>query len=226
MKKINNLKKAKNPFVFYARLSLTLATGKAVSSTRNLLEILRTCPDSVIYAHSHRFLQTHQFAGTSPANDFSLWASHALGDEELAEKLGVIEPLSYSSLEQIRKDLVSILSRHLESHTDNRTAPPGQELHLLSSVRFSVSTGLKAWDLEEFQESLQKSSPSTIYLHAFESRLRSAQGISDFSKWLEEEIDEANLAQEIAELDPHAQTLSKIKEDILKMTQQRLEAKK
>ncbi len=223
MKNKHILQKAKNSFVFYARLSLTLATGKSVSTARSLLEALKTCPDSVIYAHTHRFLQVHQFTGPSPANDFSLWASQALGDEELAEKLGVIEPLSYSSLAQMRKDFISILSRHLESRTDNRSVPPGQELHLLSSIRFSIPTGQKAWDLEEFWKSLQKSSPATLYLHAFESRLRSSQGISDFSKWLKEEIGEAELAQKIADIDPHAQTLSEIKENILAMTAQRLE---
>ncbi len=222
----NILQKVKNPFVFYARLSLTLATGKSASTARNLLEALKTCPDSVIYAHTHRFLQVHQFTGLSPANDFSLWASHALGDEELAEKLGVIEPLSYASLAQIRKDLISILSRHLESQTDNRSSHPGQELHLLSSVRFSIPTGQKAWDLEEFWKALQKSSPATIYLHACESRLRSAQGVSDFSKWLRDEAGEEDLAQKIGDLDPHAQTFSEIKENILNMTAHRLEERK
>ena len=80
--------------------------------------------------------------------------------------------------------------------------------------------------MEEFWKALQKSSPATIYLHACESRLRSAQGVSDFSKWLREEAGEEDLAQKIGDLDPHAQTFSEIKENILNMTAHRLEERK
>ena len=156
------LKKADNPFYFYARLSLTLATGRTVLDAQGLLDVLKTCSDSVLYAHTHRFLQAHQFMGAGPSNDFSVWASHALGDEELAEKLGVIEPLGYSNLEDLRKDIVSALSRHIEGQFYPRKAPAGRELHILSAVRFSIRTGDRAQDLKEFFEALKKASPATI----------------------------------------------------------------
>lgn len=224
MKKSKTLKKARSPFHFYARLSLTLATGNSVSDAEGLLNVLKTCPDSVIYAHAHRFLQAHQFAGAGPSNDFSVWASYALGDEELAEKLGVIEPLGYPSLEDLRKDVISALERHIQGQQYPRKAQAGRELHILSSTRFSIPTGETAWDLRGFVRALKKASPATVYLHAFESRLRSAKGVSDFSVWLKEELEEGELAREIGGLNPHAQTLAELKRKILEMTQKRMEA--
>ena len=140
----------------------------------------------------------------------------------MAEKLGVIEPLGYANLEDLRKDIVTTLSRHIESQPYLHKAPAGRELHILSSIRFSIRTGDSARDLTEFHDALKKASPATIYLHAFESRLRSSKGVSDFSVWLENDLDENDLARQIGELNPHSQPLLELKQKILEMVATRM----
>ena len=54
-----NLRKAKEPFLFFSRLSLTAATGVRAGDLGELLDGIKTVPDSAIYAHTHRFIQQH-----------------------------------------------------------------------------------------------------------------------------------------------------------------------
>jgi hypothetical protein len=55
-----DLKRAKNPFYFATRLTLRELTGLKARNLRELLKYIRTVPGSVIYNHTHKFLQQHK----------------------------------------------------------------------------------------------------------------------------------------------------------------------
>ena len=218
-----SLPRAKEPFLFFSRLSLTAATGVQAADLRELLEGIRTVPDSAIYTHTHRFIQQHQFLVPEPTNDFAVWVAEALQDNAAGERLLAVDPMRFDTIGGLRLALVDALEEHLKRHPQGRRAPEGDEFHFLRSIRFSVPTPHKAWDLGEFCEALRHVSAASLYLHVFEARLRPPLGLNDFSVWLDRELDEKDLAKKVARLDPYSHTHEALREQILKMIEQRLE---
>jgi hypothetical protein len=215
--------RAREPFRFFSRLSLTVLTGAKAKDLGELLENLKTVPESVIYHHTHQFLQQHQYLAPEPPNDFAYWATHMLQDEKLGERLAAIDTIRFSSLNDLRQALVSAVESHLEKHKNLRQVPDGKEFHFMSAIRFSVPTPHQAHDLAEFADRLKKVSLSSLYLHVFEARLRPPLGINDFSNWFEKELGEKALAQKVAGLDPYSQTLEGLRSKMIGLIEKRLQ---
>lgn len=184
---------------------------------------MRTLPESFIYTHTHNFLRQHQHLVPEPPSDFAVWAKQGLQDPELAESLAAIDTVSYAELKELRESLLKVLEKHLKSRGPGRTVPAGQEFPFLRSIRFSLPTPYMAWDLAEFAEGLGKASPSSLYLHIFEARLRPPLGVNDFSAWLERELGEKALSRKISRLDPYSHTLDGLRRTIVRLAEQRLE---
>ncbi|MBI4346236.1 MAG: hypothetical protein HY553_05235 [Elusimicrobia bacterium] len=220
---MNSLPKAREPFLFFSRLSLTAATGVRAADLRELAEGIRTVPEAAIYTHTHRFIQQHQFLVPEPTNDFAAWIAEALQDEAAAERLLAVDPVRFDTIGGLRLALTDVLEEHLKRHPQGRRAPEGDEFHFLRSIRFSVPTPYQASDLDEFREALRKVSVASLYLHVFEARIRPPLGLNDFSTWLEREFGEKELAKKIARLDPYSHTGEALRDLIATMVEQRLE---
>ena len=92
------IEKAKQPFVFYTRLHLQQLTGQKARDLRSLLKGIHEVSGSVIYHHTHRFLQQHQFLSPEPPNDFAYWVIEVLGEHKLGEELASIDTIQFSSI--------------------------------------------------------------------------------------------------------------------------------
>lgn len=215
--------RAKEPFRFFTRLSLTVLTGIKAKDLKELLEHTKTVPESVIYEHTHKFLQQHQYLIPEPPNDFAYWVAHMLQDEILGERLAAIDTVRYNSLNDLRQAIVSTIENHLKKGDSTRQAPAGKEFYFMRAIRFSVPTQHRAYDLVEFLEELKKVSISSLYLHVFEAKLRPPLGINDFSQWFETELGEKDLAKKVAGLDPYNQTLDGLRSRIARFIEKRLQ---
>ena len=214
---------AKEPFRFFTRLSLTLMTGIKAKNLKELLEHLKTVPESVIYEHTHRFLQQHQHFVPEPPNDFSYWITHMLQDEELGERLAAIDTIRFNSLNDLRHAIVSAIENRLKKNNHLRQVPEGKEFHFMRAIRFSIPTQYQAHDLAEFMDRLKKVSISSLYLHIFEAKLRPPLGINDFSHWFDTQLGEKSLAKKVASLDPYTQTLEGLRSRIIGFIEKRLQ---
>ncbi|MDD5628215.1 MAG: DUF5752 family protein [Elusimicrobia bacterium] len=207
--------RAAEPFRFCSRLSLTVLTGAKAADLRELLEHLRAVPESVIYHHTHRFLQQHQHLVPEPPNDFAYWVTEILNDEEFGERLAAIDTVRFNSLEELRQALIASIEERLRNGCDSRPVPTGKEFHFMRAIRFSLLTEHEAWDLKGFSEGLRKVSISSLYLHIFEARLRPPLGINDFSYWFKTQLGETRLSEQVANLDPYTHTLEGLRGRIL-----------
>jgi hypothetical protein len=214
---------AKNPFHFFSRLTLTVLTGRRAADLPGLLDGLRGAPDMVVYQHTHRFLQQHQYLVPEPPNDFAYWVTHVLQDEELGERLAAIDTVRFDTLAALRDALASTIAGYLEGSPPPRTAPPGREFHFMRAVRFSLPTRHRARDLREFLDGLGAVSLSSLYLHVFEAKMRPPYGVNDFSRWFKEELGEAELAEDVNRLDPYTQTMEGLRNRIAGLVRTRLE---
>ncbi len=215
--------RASEPFRFFTRFSLTVLTGIKAKDLKELLEHIKAVPESVIYEHTHRFLQQHQHLIPEPPNDFAYWATHILQDEILGERLAAIDTIRFNSLNDLRHAIIAAIENHLKKNNNIRQVPVGKEFHFMRAIRFSIPTQHQANDLAEFLDGLKKVSISSLYLHIFEARLRPPLGINDFSHWFEAQLGEKALAKKVAGLDPYTQTLEGLRSRIISFIEKRLQ---
>ncbi|MBI3333149.1 MAG: hypothetical protein HYZ93_03570 [Candidatus Omnitrophica bacterium] len=217
------LPQAREPFQFCTRLSLQEATGLAARTIPQLLKYLRAVPGSVIYHHTHRFLQEHQYLTPEPPNDFAYWVTEVLGEKALGEQLNSIDTVQLSSIRALRERLAQTLELYLKAHppTGLRRARPEEAFHFIRTISVIFPTPYRVSDLNGFAQALEAVSINSLYYHIFESRLRLERGKNDFSFWLEEACAEARLARAVASLDPYSHTMEELRQTILRLVRQR-----
>lgn len=211
------VKKAREPFRFFTRLHLKELTAIKARTLKELVEVLKTAPEAVIYYHTHHFLEEHHYLTPQPSNDLAIWVQEALGYDVLAETLASVDTFQYTSIQALRERLVAIIEEYLTQLPYLREAAPGDEFHLIKSVSVILPNGYEASDLREFLEALRKLSPGSLYFHMFESRLRLGRGLNDFSAWLAGSLGEDELARRIARIDPYTVTLEGLRTTIVQL---------
>lgn len=216
------VKKAKEPFRFFEREHLKELTGLRASTERELADVLKTAPDSVVYYHTHHFLEEHHFLTPEPASDFAVWVGDTLGDEMLGEKLANIDAFEFPTLEALRERIINVIEEHLLAGGDARRAPDGREFYFVKSVSVVMPTPYRARDLREFVEGLRKLSLGSLYFHIFESRLRLGRPTNDFSEWFEGSLGEHELADRVARFDPYNHTLEDTRSLLILLIEGRL----
>jgi len=216
------MKKAKEPFRFFNRVHLTELTGLKAKNLKELADVLQNAPDSIIYYHTHHFLEEHHYLTPEPANDFAVWVSDALGDDVFGEKLANIDAFEFPTLSALRERIVNVIGEYISLEPELRRAPSGREFYFMKSLSVVMSTHYVARDLREFVEALRKLSLGSLYFHIFESRLRLGKPTNDFSVWLENSMGEPELAQEIARFDPYSYTLEGTRSQLMQLIEKHI----
>ncbi|MBI4688550.1 MAG: mechanosensitive ion channel family protein [Nitrospirae bacterium] len=216
------LKKATQPFHFHTQLYIKELTGLKTKNLPELISILKDVPDSVVYYHTHSFIEEYHYLTPQPANEFALWVSDVIGNEILAEKLSNIDTFEFSSISGLRERIIAVVNEELSLRGEGRMAFEGREFHFIKSVSVVLPTQYIAHDLREFVEALRKVSMNSLYYHIFESRLRLQKGINDFSIWLQDSLNERELSDKIAALDPYNYTLEGVRSLIIQLIEGRI----
>jgi len=181
----------------------------------SLLKYIKTLPGSVIYNHTHQFLQQHIYLSPEPPNDFAYWVREFLNEAGLAEKLNSIDTCEFIKIRQLRNALIRTIESHLaRSKRPVVDVPEGAEFNFIKAYSFVIPTPYAANTLKEFLEALNNISIHSIYFHMFEARLRLEKGTNDFSFWLGTSLSEVELAEEISRLDPYTYTLEDLRREL------------
>jgi hypothetical protein len=216
------LKRASKPFHFYTRLHLKELTGLKAVNLSEMVTILKSAPDSVIYYHTHHFLEEHQYLTPEPANDFALWVDDSLSEHVLSEKLANIDTFAYSSLDELKSAIVSAIEKYIVDNPGLSLVPGENEFHFLKSNSVVFPTPYFASDLREFVEVLRKITIDSLYYHVFESRLRLQKGSNDFSVWIRDSFGEQDLADKIDSLVPYTSTIEAMRSFIIQNIEKRI----
>lgn len=215
---------ASSSFRFVTHLTLTELTGRKAHDLPELLQHLQEVPLSVIYYHTHHFLEQHHFLSPEPPNDFAFWVANVLKEERLGERLAAIDTIQFTSLSSLRDTLISTISAHVKTMKHHRTAPEGSDFYLMNSRSFVLPTPYEVHNLDEFAQALRKVSIHSLYHHIFEARLRLQRG-NDFALWLETALGEKQLAWQISLMDPYTQTMEGLRQRIIKLVERRIAEK-
>jgi hypothetical protein len=215
---------AQHPFEFWTRFTLTKLTGRQAADLPGLLEHLRAVPLSVVFHHTHHFLVQHQHLNPEPPNDFAYWVTNVLQEAWLGERLAAIDTVQFTHLRDLRERLVQVIESYLEQTRELRVAPAGEEFHFMDAVSFTFPTRRRVWTLAELADQLRVVGLGSISFHLFEARLRVEADDNDFSRWLQDELGEHQLAEAIRRLDPYTITTEGLRQRLLSFVTTRLEA--
>ncbi|HEX4604795.1 MAG TPA: DUF5752 family protein [Candidatus Angelobacter sp.] len=208
---------ARSPFYFNSASHLLRIGREKAANLQELLEALRTCPDSSIFQHTFQTLEEHHFIKEGFSNDFSHWAFAACNEVELAERLAAIDVREFTSIATLRDRLVRITEEYLQKNPRAATRAAMEPFYLMASDLVVVPTPYVARNLEEFANGLRKVSIHAIYYHFIDARLRLKLNNNDFSIWLEQEMDLAQAADRLNRIDIYTSTLEGVRRGILKI---------
>lgn len=221
MKKIY---KARDPFSFSTRFTLSESTGIKASTVLELLMHLKQVPNSSIYHHTHHTLENHVYDSPEAPNEFANWIGNEIGDSVLAERISSINIIEFDHVAALREKLCSVIEEYLEEnpYIKVKMVSAGREFYFIKSISFIMPTGYVANDLKEFLETLKKVDISSLYYHIFEARLRLENDDNDFSSWLEHSLDEKELAEKISHLDPYSYALEDLRKIFVALIEKRI----
>ncbi len=209
-------------FQFYTRLHLSELTGLKAKNLEELVLHARNVPGSVIYHHTHHFLQQHLFLSPEPPNDFAYWVTQVLGEKDLGEALASVNVSEFPDIRHLRDRIVATMEDFLAKNKRRlKEIAPGEEFHFMKTVSFVLPTPHTASTLSEFASALDKVTSYSIYYHMFEARLRLDKPTNDFSLWLESALGETALAKRIASMDPYTVTIEGLRERLKHLVRKR-----
>lgn len=222
--KTDQKKIAEYPFHFVGCWELREMLGRTARDEEQLREAIEEVPLDSIYYHTQSFFLRHKYIAGPYPNDFATWAAIQVRDRVLGEKLGVLDPYDFESLEALRSEIVAIIEEHLSQLPFVPRVTYGEPFYFMQSRIIDVPTGQQARTLTEFRENLATVDLSAIYYHIFEARLRLGKK-DDFSRWIEEQLSLPDLAAKISNLDFYMISLERVRHLLIKLYDEVLEGR-
>jgi len=201
-------------FQFLSSASLEKLTGRRAHNLGDLLNLLKSCPDSSIFHHTFSTFRKMREVQVPYNNDFAIWISSKLHEEALAEKFMAIDLMEFSDIGSIRKRLIDIIQEHTRQFPMSFHKPADEPFYLWDSVHIVYLTDKFAYNLKSFREILETVSVDSLYFHFIESRLHTRQPTDDFSRWMEESLGLSELARNIRKIDISIYTLQGLRKRI------------
>ena len=194
---------------------IAIATGRRAQNLKELRNQLRSIHPGCIYYHFWGGLLRPKFVDPEYNNDFSAWASHALHDSKLAERLGVIDPTDFSDIEGLRQELIEIIDQRLDENEFIPRARSDQQFHFVRSQIVVFDTHHEIKMPEALAKIVPWISVGSVFYHFIDARRRPPEGIDDFRAWLSASGEKyKKLCDRLAEVDPYFVTLSALRHQL------------
>jgi len=210
------------PFAFAACHELREFVGLRAENERRLADLIEEVPLDSIYYHTHAFFLRHKFVAGAYPNDFATWAAVQVRDRVLGERLAMVDPGEFATLQALREELVSVIDDHLR---DLQIVPGviyGEPFDFIQSRIVEIPTGTQVRTLQEFRDALLEVDVSAIYFHLVEARLRLGRGQNDFAAWLEHGLGLPELAAKVRAVDPYARSLEQTRARLIHLCDEAL----
>jgi hypothetical protein len=186
-----------------------MSAGEAASSLIQFKEVLTRIPTSSLYFHFWgRHFRTSS-AHPELHNDFARWAYLHLHDHVLAERLGIVDPMDFDNLEELKKMLLELLEQRLDEVEHYMwTTTRENRFHFLSSVIIVYDTTTTISTPADLKSTLPTLTTSSLFYHFIDARRRTPTGTDDFSFWLAEEGIDGELLLKVQHIDPYFLSLT------------------
>lgn len=191
------------------------ATGEFVASIKELHDALKHVSTNSIYYHFWGERLRPSFVHPEYHNDFAKWAHFSLHDNILSERLGIIDPTEYNSIEELRSVLLDIIEERLDEVEYLVWSKKENKFFFLESNVIVFNGNVSVKHPSELKKIIPTLSPSAIFYHFIDARIRTPDSSDDFSTWLlsfGEEFSE--LISNIKHVDPYFRTLTEIRQKL------------
>lgn len=196
----------------------TISTGEHAGNLIEFRDKLAAIHEGCIYHHFWGGHLRPMFVDPEYHNDFASWAHHTLHDDILAERLGIIDPTDYKSLEELRQAVLEVVEERLDEREIFFWSKKRENFHFVRSKLIIFSTPLKIASPVDLITVLPAMSTHSIFYHFIDARGRLPDNQDDFSVWLKsfgKEYDE--LIHQLESLDPYFFNLVELKKQIIKI---------
>jgi hypothetical protein len=138
-------------------------------------------------------------------------------DLALAERLGVVNPFEFPTIEDLREELVSVIDDHLARLSSVPRVEFGEPFYFQQSHVVEVTLGEPVWTLADFRAALSDVDASAIYVHMVEARARLGRRSGDFAEWVRTALGLSQLADQIERIDAYMTSLERVRARLLSL---------
>ena len=201
------------PFAVKDCALIAISTGRHARNLRELAMHLADVHVGTLYHHFWGGRMQPSFDEPEFQNDFAGWVRHAIHDYELAERLGILDPTNFPSLEALRSEMLDLIDERLGSTDHPQWALADQPFSFIRSQIVIYDTHIRITEPKEFRKYAPAFSAGSVYYHFIDARRREPVGVDDFRAWLTEFGGEYDFVRARLEaVDPYFRSLSALKE--------------
>jgi hypothetical protein len=211
------------PFVFTGCVEVRQALQRTAADERELMDRLEEVPAGSIFYHTHGYFLRHRPITTAYGNDFAAWVAVQVRDQALSERLAVVNPFEFPSLEALREELATVVHDHLRRLRSVPRVETGETFHFQQSYIVEVELGQPATTLAEFRDGLASVDASAVYFHMVEARARLGRRSGDFAEWIRTSLGLADLAERLQRIDTYMTSLERVRARVLSLVDAELE---
>lgn len=203
------------PFAVKDCALIAIATGMRAQNLRELRERLRTIDPNCIYYHFWGGLLRPRFDDPEHHNDFAIWVAKSLHNKTLAERLAVIDPVAFDTLDALRDELIDVIDESLDQTEFPKWAERDDQFEFIRSQIVVFDTGSRAEVPRDFIGLLPGMSAGSIFYHFIDARRRRENALDDFQNWLSAcGEDFEHLCYRINRIDPYFTPLTRLRDEL------------
>jgi hypothetical protein len=205
-----------DPFAVTDCALIAIATGEKAQNIREMHNrLMRTYDDGVVYYHFWGGLLRPHFVDPEYQNHFAGWAYHDLHDRRLAEKLSIINPAHYASIDELRQEVIEVFEERMDEEEAASRVEAEHPFFFMRSQIVVFDTRLRVAKPEELVGLIPQLSLGSLFYHFIDSRRRNASGGDDFTEWLKCWGDRyRSLSEQIQTIDPYFNSLIELRENL------------
>lgn len=204
---------SENKFFIKTCALAAIATGEGARSLLELRDKLASVDDGCIYYHFWGGRINYQFVHAQHHNDFSSWAFHRLHDNILSERLSIIDPTEFESLEALRQEVLETLDRRLDDYEIIFWTRKEDQFHFIRSTIIVFGSDATIAHPGDLADAIEKLPPSSIFYHFIDARTRTPEKVDDFSGWLKVFGEQYEmLIKRIQSIDPYFLSLTQLRD--------------
>jgi hypothetical protein len=209
-------------FKFFQCVNILKTTGQKACSLRELRDLIATISEESIFHHMCEYFLKGIIGEYT--NDFAEWVAQNLEERALAEHLSNMDPYMFKTVQDVRIELLRIIDEYTKSFPEARRSFVGDEFYFLETITLVFPVGIRARNLAEFLVAIRNIDHVSIYFHFYDARIRLGSGVDDFSKWIDEVLENKELADKIRSIDPFMHSIEGIREHIMNFVEESVSA--
>lgn len=208
-----------DPFLVKNCFLAAIATGERAGSLVELRDKIASTDEGSLYFHFWGGRLHSHFTHPEYHNDFAAWAHDQLHDFILAERLAVIDPTDFLTINMLRRVLVDVIDNRLE---ELQLIPWTKKEDKFSFIRSQIiifDTNLVIDKAPDLPNVIAEMASGSIFFHFIDAKSRTTKTSDDFSMWLSSFGNKyQKLIEKLESIDSYYLSLTELRHELYRTT--------